>query len=768
MFLLKPSFAGGEISPALYGRTDFAKYDNGAATLRNFLVLRYGGIANRAGTKYIDTLPGKTVLRSFRYNSSQNYIVAFYNHGIKVYQGATLKATVTNMTPPYEETELRDIKCTQSADVMYLVHPNHPPMTLTRKGETNWMLEPFDIYGGPFEDTNTTDIQISASAKIGTITLTASSAYFTEDMNKRLLELGHTVGSEYKKGIPVEHEVTEDNVTSTVPADDLEVACVPGGTVYVESFGFWKGNFTLEQYVDGTWTKIRTQQGNHSSNYNLTETNNHKEITRYRITSTEFDTTIWSGENEKQKGNVTIQTFSQDYYGIVKIKSVASNKLSATAEVIRELGDTKATKDFAISPWSDAKGYPTCAAFFEDRLFFAGNYSYGQSFWSSKSSDYPNFGTSVPSVDTDALTGTLNGGQMNGIKAMVAFQELIMLTAGGEHKVTGNNKALSPSNMLSQAQEYRGISDVDPVTVGSRIVYIQQQGDIVRDLAYSYESDKYTGDDINILAGHLFERHKLVSMAYQQIPNSIVWCVRDDGLLLGLTYLKEQEVYAWHQHTTGDSSDGFFDVACIAGTNEDELWCVVNRHGTYCLEKMAQRDESDSVEMQYFVDCGKQISSSDGASSVTGLSHLNGRTVSILADGFVLPQQVVRNGSVSLGSTYHKVSVGLPITAELKTLPLEIQAQDGSTISRKKRVSKLTLFFKESSGGRYGLEDGKLDEIKWRSNENYGAAISLFSGKKSIIMPAASYDDTVQIIVEQTDPLPMTILSVVPEVQVGG
>jgi len=752
MFLLKPSFAGGELSPAMYGRTDFVKYDNGAATLKNLLVLRYGGISNRAGTKYIDNLPGKTVLRSFRFNSSQNYIIAFYNGGIKVYQGETLKATISGS--PYSTNELRYIKFTQSGDVMYLVHPNHAPMTLTRKGDTNWVLSNFDITGGPFEEPNITSTKISASGKTGSITLTASKSYFTSDMIGSLIKLGHTVGSEYVSGNP-----------STT---NLSVTCVPGGTVYIESFGFWSGNFTLEKYVDGNWTKIRTQEGDHSANYNFTETNEHDSVITYRLTSTKFDTTIWSGENEKQVGHVTLQSFSQDYYGIAKITAVSSGT-AASATVIRQLGDTKATKDFAISPWSAAKGYPMCANFFEDRLFFAGTYQYGQTFWGSKSGDYPNFGTSIPTVDTDAVTGTLNGGQVNGIKAMVSFGELIMLTAGGEHKVSGsNNQALAPGKIKSQAQEYRGISDIDPVTVGSRIVYVQQQGNIVRDLAYTYESDKYTGDDINLLAEHLFERHKLVSMAYQQTPNSIVWCVRDDGLLLGLTYLKEQEVYAWHQHTTGDANDGFFDVACIAGTNEDELWCVVNRHGTYCLEKMAQRDASDSVEEQYFVDCGKQVSSTAGVSTVTGLSQLNGRTVSILADGFVLPQQVVKNGTINLGHTYHKVSVGLPITSELKTLPLELQAQDGSTITRKKRVAKLTLFFKESSGGSFGLDESKLDEIKWRGNELYGAPINLFSGKKSIQMPGATYNETVQVVVKQTDPLPMTILSIVPEMQVGG
>ena len=751
MYLLKPSFAGGEISPALYGRTDFAKYDNGAAQLLNFIVQRYGGVANRAGTKFIAKCPGFSVLRPFKYSSRENYMIEFSEHRIRIFS-ADKELIGDIIHSPYTANDLRLIKYTQSADVLFLVHPNHPPMTLTRYSHTNWELEEMDNKDGPFEDTNTTDISISASGTTGQITITSDKAYFGIDMLGNNLRLGHTVGSQYVKGVP--------------GTDELKVKCVPGGTVYVESFGFWEGNFSLEEYVDGQWTKIRTQNGNHSSNYNFTETNNHSEIVEYRITSTKFDLTIWEGENNKQKGHVTLQTFAQDYYGIVKIININSG-YSADCVVVKQLGDTNPTKDFSFGPWSDLKGYPMCAGFFEDRLVYAGSKLYGQTFWMSKSGDYYNFGTSIPGADTDAITGTLNGGQMNGIKAMVAYGELVLMTAGGEHKVTGVNQgAVAPGKTRSQAQEYRGISDVSPVTVGSRIVYIQQQGNIVRDLAYAYESDKYTGDDLNLLAGHLFERHKLVSMTYQQTPNSIVWIVRDDGLLLGLTYLKEQDIYAWHQHTTLDGA--FIDVASIAGEKEDELWCVVKRGDDYFIEVMAERDRSKDVADQYFVDCGVQVESEAGISVVTGLEHLEGKTVSILADGFVLPQQQVVGGAVNIKYAYHKVSVGLPIESVLETLPLEVTGQDGSTISRRKRVNKLLLMFKDSSGGRYGFSESKLDEIKWRSTESYGVAIQLYSGKQEILMPGASYEKTVQVTVQQNDPLPLTILSIVPEMQVGG
>ena len=749
LYQLKPSFTAGELSPALYGRTDIAKYDSGAALLKNFLVLRYGGIANRAGTKYLAQTANnkRAVLLPFRYNTEQNYIVEVTAGTIRFFFNGELVGGVS-VANPFKDEELELIKYTQSADVMFIVHPNYKPMTLTRYSHTSWKLEEMEIEGGPFDEYNVSGVKITPSAVTGNITLTASSAYFTSDMVGSQMRIGHTVSSEYKKGNP--------------KTESLVVSCTPGGTIYVESFGFWDGSFKLEKEIDGTWITIRNQAGNRSQNYNFTETNNEDEIIQYRITSTEFNTDVWTDENEKQRGYVTIQSFSGEYGGEVKITSVESST-KANATVTKKLGATTATKIFAIGAWSNAKGYPTCVTFFEDRLVFAGSKTMPQTFWMSKTGDYYNFGTSSPSQDTDAITGTLNGGQMNGIKAMIAFGELIMMTAGGEYKVHGGGKPVTGSNIMSSAQEYRGISDVLPVTVGSRIVYLQQQGDIIRDLAYSYEADKYTGNDVNLLAEHLFEQVKIKRMTYQQTPNSVIWCVRTDGVLLGLTYLKEQEVYAWHQHTT----DGeFVDVCSIAGVKEDELYAVVKRNGNYYVELFVHRDESLEPKDQFFVDCGVTINGN--AREITGLEHLEGKTVSILADGNVLPQQVVTNGKVTI-SSYHSFNVyhvGLPIEAEARTLPLEFQGQDGSYLGRKKRIAKLTILFKASRGGKFGF--GKLDEIKWRSNEPFGTPISLYDGKKQMVVPGATWDATQMLTFKQEDPLPLTILSVVPEIEAGG
>lgn len=923
MHLLKPSFAGGELSPALYGRTDLAKYDVGAARLQNFLVLRYGGVANRAGTKFVSATSGgkKAVLLSFRYSSEQNYIVEITAGKIRFYLN---KKQIMDGASPYEidndytEAELSKIKYTQSADVMFLVHPSHPPMTLTRYTSTNWVFERMDITGGPLDDylaygpgdtirrtaelsykipgtyyfkfpdsvteafvrlagaggggmsssgdaerqhvggdgeyletkfdveskeitivvgaggtsgitmflnpheakpggaskvssastsvtargggaandnhdgvsyggggagcsggrmemsgntiivrdekggdgwvnirytyvaPNTTTI--TPSATTGSVTLTASNDLFSTNDVNNILSLHYYIPSSMKKGNPLNA--------------DLAIQVLPGATVYVESFGFWNGNFSLQKYDndDNTWKNVRTQDGNRSQNYNFTETNHDDSIVSYRVTSTAFDTSVWSGENEKQRGYVTIQAFGNDYYGQILITSFTDAK-HVEGKVKKALPSLDATSQFAFGAWDASKGYPCCAGFFEDRLIFAGTKSKPQTFWTSKTGDYYNFATSTPLVDNDAITASVNGGQMNEVKSIVAFGELILMTSGGEYKVTGGQKPISPTNVMSKAQEYRGISDVSPVTIGSRIIYVQEQGTIVRDLSYSYEADKYTGDDLNLLASHLFERHKIVDMAYQQIPNSIVWCVRDDGILLGMTYLKEQDVYAWHQHNIAGAK--VKSICCISGEEEDELWLVVERDGIYYVECMEQRDKSATSVEQYFVDSGVSVHENKSL-EITGLEHLEGHEVAILADGNVLPRQIVEGGKITLDRVYSTVHAGLPIAGVVETLPVEFTAQDGSYQGRKKRISDLMLMFKDSRGGRFGLKESALDEIKWRASESFGQAIELYTGKKSLKLPNSSWEETLKIVVRQDDPLPITILSIVPKVEAGG
>ena len=758
MYPLKPSFAGGELTPALYGRTDLQKYDVGASRLENMIVLRYGGATRRPGFRYVaKTRDGKKArLIPFQYSTDQSYVLEFTAGCVRVFtQGGIVVKDGNPLTIPtkYKEADLPDIKYTQSADVLFLVHVNHPPMTLTRYGVTDWKLERMDITGGPFEDPNTNDgLKIGVSDVKGDITLTASIDYFSDDMIGSLMRLGHTMSGQLKSGNP-----------QSAP---LSVRCAPGGTVYVESFGFWNGSFVVEKYdkSTGTWVALQEQHANRTQNYTLNYTNKGDDIVDYRVRSNAFDTSVWSNENERQRGYVTIQTFAQDYYGVARITSVTSGK-SAAATVVRELADTDATNDFSLSAWSAKKGYPQAVSFFEDRLVFAGSRAKPQTYWASQSGDYYNFWVNTPQQDSDAITGTLSGGQMNGIRAIIPFGEMLMLTSGGEYKVGGGNEVFTPTNQKAEPQEYRGINNLTPVVIGGRIVYVQHQGSVIRDLTYSYDVDKYTGDDVSLLAAHLFEGHTIVALAYQQTPNTIVWCVREDGVLLGMTYIKEQDVYAWHKHKT---LGNFADVCTISGNREEELWAIVERDGAHYVEQMGSQIRNTSPQEQFYVDAG-YIYEGAPNNALTGLLWLSDKDVSVLADGNILEgMHVDKNGALQLPKSFQKVIVGLPYESTVQTMPIEFSVQDGSYMGRKKRVSRMTILFRDTRGGLYGVSEKKLDMIKWRSTENYDSPIALYSGKRHVVIPSASYDDTVYLTIKQRDPLPMTILSIVPEVEAGG
>ena len=757
MYPLKPSFAGGELTPALYGRTDLQKYDVGASRLENMIVLRYGGATRRPGFRYVAKTQGgrKARLIPFQYSTEQSYVLEFTEGFVRIFtQGGIVVKDGNPLTIPteYKEDDLPDIKYTQSADVLFLVHINHPPMTLTRYGVTEWKLERMDIAGGPFDDPNTKEnVKIGASAVRGDVTLTASTDYFTNDMVGSLIRLGHTMGGQLKFGNPT---------------TALSVRCVPGGTVYVESFGFWNGSFVVEKHdkSTGEWVVLQEQHSNRTQNYTLNYTNKSDDILEYRVRSSSFDTSVWGNENEKQRGYVTIQTFAQDYYGVARITAVNS-ATSAAATVTRELADTEATNDFSLSAWSAKKGYPQAVSFFEDRLVFAGSRAKPQTYWASQSGDYYNFWVNTPQQDSDAITGTLSGGQMNGIRAIIPFGEMLMLTSGGEYKVGGGNEVFTPTNQKAEPQEYRGINNLTPVVIGGRIVYVQHQGSVIRDLTYSYDVDKYTGDDVSLLAAHLFEGQTIVALAYQQTPNTIVWCVREDGMLLGMTYIKEQDVYAWHKHTTAGK---FADVCTISGNREEELWAVVERDGAHYVEQMDSQIRNTAPHEQFYVDSG-YVYQGEAKDKLTGLAWLSGKDVAVLADGNVLQElRVDSDGVLKLPKKFSKIVVGLPYESVVQTMPIEFSAQDGSYMGRKKRVSRMTILFRDTRGGLYGVSENRLDAIKWRSTEKYDNPIELYSGKRRVVIPGASYEDTVYLTIKQTDPLPLTILSIVPEVEAGG
>lgn len=515
------------------------------------------------------------------------------------------------------------------------------------------------------------------------------------------------------------------------------------------------------------------------------------------------------------------------------------------------------TSIWALGAWSSEYGYPAEVEYFGDRMFFACTYAQPQTVWASRVGAYSDFGKSSPIQDDDAIAATLNARQLNEIRDLVPLGSLVALTAAGEWRVTGgSDDVITPSSVGFQPQSYRGVSKVQSVVVGNSALFIQDRGTVVRDLAFRFEDDGYDGSDLSIFASHLFEGHTLVDIAYQQAPNSVVWLVRDDGVLLGLTYVREQEVVGWHRHDT----DGFVENVCVIPENgADVLYLGVRRVIGGVSQRFIERLEPRLFTSQaecFFVDAGLTydgrntsattvtisggtnwdesedltITASaslftypppvpmpgagdaawigdqvkvgntrfrvvDWSSTVTmtvrvigsvpadmrgvartdftlmrdriqGLDHLEGKTVSVLSDGNVEGRKVVTDGEITLDRPGGVVHVGLPYEADFETLELNVIGSE-TVRDRKKIIPSVSVLVDKSAGIYAGPSFDLLEMHRPRDFQGYDEATPLLTGAAKIDV-ATDWSESGRICIRQSDPLPLTILGVIPELKVAG
>jgi hypothetical protein len=476
------------------------------------------------------------------------------------------------------------------------------------------------------------------------------------------------------------------------------------------------------------------------------------------------------------------------------------NYVDGAALVFTQLGGSGATFDIAVAPPGSSGGgntnlatsgnYPSCATYFQQRKVFAGSYSNPQTLWMTKAADFKNMDVSNPSQATDAIVATIAANQVNAIKWLIPMNNLVILSSGGSWLMVGgaitSPVAVTPANTVVVPQNYVGSADIMPLVINYDILYVQAKGSIVRDLAYNFWVNVYTGNDISVLSSHLFFGHNLERWCYAEQPFYLIWAVRDDGILLSLTYLKEQEVNAWAHHDTPGNSgtDMFLSVASIPeqqipGLNMDSVYFVVQRtipgidfgNPVQYVERLDSRNYLTNgvadVTKAWFVDCGLQYYAGTPTTVISGLDQLNGATVSILADGSVCPQQVVSGGSITLPYPASRVTVGLPYVSQLQTLCMEPEGMTVEVQDYRKKIDAVMVRVVDTRGLKVGPQFDDLDEIKERSASNYmGVAIPLFTGDERVVIDN-TYETDDDVCIQQDNPLPCTILGVVPDVVIG-
>lgn len=462
-------------------------------------------------------------------------------------------------------------------------------------------------------------------------------------------------------------------------------------------------------------------------------------------------------------------------YNVYKKDNGLYGYIGQTAELTFKddniIPDVSRTPPEANNPFASAGNYPGAVSYFDQRRLFAGTANKPQNIWMTRPGTESNLTGSIPTRDDDAIAFRIAAREANSIRHIVPLSDLVLLTGSAEWKVTSvSSDALTPTSVQVRPVTYVGASNVQPVVSGASILYVAAKGGRLRELVYSQSATGavgYTNIDLSLMAPHLFDFKTIVDLGFARTPYPVLWAVSSDGSLLGLTYVPEQKVAGWHRHDT----DGAFESVCVVTEgSEDAIYVVVKRtingQQKRYVERMHSRQFA-ALEDAFFVDCGLTYSGAP-ADSISGLGHLEGKTVAILADGAVVPPQVVTRGTITLPANASKVHIGLPITSDLKTLPLSYDQIGGFGQGRPKNVSKVFLRVYRSSGIFAGPAEDDLREYKQRRSEVYGAPPDLIESDEVEVMLSSNWNSSGYVFVRQSDPLPLTIASMCVEAAVGG
>ena len=569
------------------------------------------------------------------------------------------------------------------------------------------------------------------------VTITATKDTFTPGM----------VNSHIKLTQQAENQSEQIEIQASSITEETKSIRV-GKAWKITTHGTWKGKVTVYHSDDNkTWQEYRNYKSNNDQNFTESGT----------VTTPTWMKAVAVTDADNGSGKLTVD-FSRNPYsndGTAKITEVVSPTEVKTS-VITDFANTDKTQVYALSSWNDDNGYPKMACFFQDRLVLAATKKEPYSIWMSRTGDYPNFGiekvdggvTDDSAIKADLITR--NGFE---ILHLVPAKDLVILTTGNEWIIEGAS-VITPAKINPRPQTMRGSNSCPPQHIGNRIVHVQRSGKTVRDLGYQYDADNYNGDDLTLLATHLTEGHKLVSSAYIQEPNSTLYYVRDDGVLLSLAFIKEQNVFAWsHQKTDGK----YKKVASIPNGTSDVLYVTVERNDKTYIERFNPDMEAAVYMDSYIIGSG---------SSIKAL-HLIGKTVQVLADGTRLQDAVVpENGLVTFGQSFSDITIGLAYETKIKQPGPDIGLKEGTMQARISKINTVVLRVEKSYGGHIGytFKDKDMDELRYEDYE------TLETGDIVQQMPVANIGSNTKnhICIKHDEPFPFELNAIIREVSIDG
>lgn len=812
-----------------------------------------------------------------RYLNGRNFKVAGLNAGANTFQLNYLDGTAVNttsmgsytsggtiaevytVTSSYVEADLPALKFVQSADVITIVHPSYAPTELARTSDTSWAFSAVSSLPRATGANN-----LGATAGGGG----ANTYRYT------VTRIDPDTGEE---SLPAAVSLLGASISGVTAAYPVSVAAtahgfVTGDWVFVSFAGMVEIHERIFK-ITRTDANNFTLNGEDGSLYADNGGTGGANLRSKTLTSAAAPTAAaphvltWDDENGPANSN----TFYNIYKEIDGVFGYIGIARGGTFSDVGYSPNVDSQPPFPNNPFVGAGNYPAAVTYFQQRILYTGSNNEPETTRGSRTGLFTNFTTSAVLQDDDALTFTLIGRQVNRMKDLLDIGKLVALTEAGVWSIEGDGAGIiTPTAINPKQRSYIGSSSLSPLVVGGNALYVQARGSAVRDLSYELQSDGYRGNDLTIFSSHLVEGYTISDWAYQEIPNSIVWIVRSDGTLLGLTYVLDQQVIGWHRHDT----DGAFENVCsIPEGTEDAVYVVVERTIGSSTKRYIERLNTRFVTSETIadfvgMDCalsydgrntgsrtmtlsgsgwtyqdtltltastafftsddvGNQIHlnvvDDDGlvtdtvrcsitaytsttvvsvlphktvpaslraaatlewgraVDELTGLWHLEGKTVSVFGDGFVVASPynstystlTVSGGAITLDRPRVVVHVGLPYLCDLETLDIDV-AEGESLASRKKSVGKVTLHTEKTRGvfiGRKAPSDDETDalenlyEAKVRNEEGYDDPVALATGTIDVIIQPG-WDSNGRVFIRQVDPVPISVLAATPEAMV--
>lgn len=800
-YQLQATFSRGELDPELIYRTDLEFFRSGLAECENFVTLKRGGLRRRGGTKFIGELKDSAAggwLIPFEFGNGQTYMLEFGDFCFRVYTSAGRVGSV-EVTTPYPQSVLSDLKFVQSTDTLFIVGGGVAPQALTRLGETSWAIEAMNFKDGPFLDVNIEPTSLtpadtgnpvpkmtSNTSPSGVVSASnnSSSAWqlFNRSAGKVTLSGSGAGWVRYRFAAAV----VIDAYMLQAPSDNSQNDDMP-----------WQWN--IEGSDDGsTWTVLDSRDGQDtwaSSEWREYQFHNETPFLYYRLSFTQGGGSDSSGSaigqilfHEAGSSQTPFSLTASDVAGInggagfqssdvgrhirfrgsdgfwrwMKVTDVPSSTLAKVQVFGQSLTDTSATTIWRLGAWSETTGWPQTVGWHKNRLAFAGTPAEPQKVWESQTEDFNNFAVSHVLLASDAVTAGILSGQVNRIQWLVDDDELII---GTTRAVRSLEKATAqdpygPENVEQSPSTNFGANATTPIKVGSVLFYFGPYGTDMREMAYDLSADGRVSQSVSEVQSHLF-RNGVSGACYQQYPDSIIWAWDATGAVIGFTYERQQQVYGMHRHDFGGIVECMAD---LTGTSSDEVWMIVRRsingQTRRYIEVMQRPFLGGQIEDAWHLDCAA-LYSGTAVNGVSGLEHLEGMPVVLYADGTDYTATVA-GGQVSLPNDRMagKILIGLDVEARATTLPYPVNGPDGSTMGRKMRIDDCKTAVFETGTLRAGSDKTYLDElISYEAGNSFGEPAPLRTGVLDKVIETR-WQDGGQLRLEASGGKPCTILAV--------